>query len=286
MRPVLQAGTQFWLLFAAALLLSSTAPLLGDSQLAEGARTKARRPVQPGVANPVGIEWKRIPAGSFMMGCTDGDLACLDAERPVHRVSIRSFELAATETTVRQYLQCVGAGECRPAGIGEGDHPVVQVDWHQARAFCAWAGGRLPTESEWEYAARGGRDGSRYPWGSSISHENANLDSDTFGALSNGRDRWQQTSPAKSFAANAFGLYDISGNVWEWVEDVWHDDYSGAPSDGSAWISGGDPAFRVLRGGSWVNDADELRVSNRNGMSHGYRCVDDGFRCARSLSTP
>ena len=220
------------------------------------------------------------------MGCATGDTECFGDENPPHQVAVsRDFAMAETETTAGQYQACVSSGRCSaPQGSqGGNDHPVVSVDWNQAKAFCEWAGGRLPSEAEWEYAARGGREGWKYPWGDSISHENANYGTESCcKGLASGRDQWVQTSPAKSFAANRYGLYDMSGNVWEWVSDPWHESYLGAPSDGSRWSSGENASQRVLRGGSWYDRSRGLRASIRLYIDAFYRYDRIGFRCART----
>ena len=148
------------------------------------------------------------------------------------------------------------------------------MSWNDAKAYCDWVAGRLPTEAEWEYAGRGGRDGSIYPWGNGISHENANYGKDPGGPLAEGRDRWEYTSPATSFAPNGFGLYDMAGNALEWCSD-WYD---GADSTGPA--SG--EKMRVVRGGCWIDPPKKLRLSFRFGITPmtvssgvGFRCVQD-----------
>lgn len=165
----------------------------------------------PTASEAARIRWVTIPAGSFTMGCTSGDRVCEAAEEPRHRVTLtKNFQMAATETTNAQYRACVEAGACSPPSNrtdsyypSQRDHPVVNVSWEDAMAFCRWAGGRLPTEAEWEYAARGGREGSQYPWGNEISPANANY---------SGR----ETTAVGSYSPNGFGLFDMAGNVWEW----------------------------------------------------------------------
>jgi formylglycine-generating enzyme required for sulfatase activity len=228
---------------------------------------------------PPPIEWVRIEGGSFMMGSDDG----ASNERPVHEVTVSSFEMTKTEVTVAQYEACVEAGVCSELDCSQdGDHyPVVCVSWGQARTFAKWLGEEvdLPTEAEWEYAVRGG-EAYRYA-GSDDLDEVAWYSSNSGGSR----------HPVGRKQANGYGLYDMSGNVWEWTLDEYHSSYSGAPSDGSAW--GSVPvcrqmcdigsARRIFRGGSWRNDADSLRVANRNGASSDDRYDDLGFRLRRTL---
>jgi formylglycine-generating enzyme required for sulfatase activity len=216
------------------------------------------------------ITWISIPAGSFEMGCLPGDPDCYDAERPRHTVEIRAFELTATEITQAQYEALIGENpsfytDC-PAC------PVEMVNWTESVAFCEALGVRLPTEAEWEYAARAG--------GSTIylcGDEASCLDA----AAWYFENADNQTHPVGEKAPNAFGLFDMAGNVAEWVRDCSHDDYSGAPTDGSAWEEEG-CEYRVLRGGAFGLDPIGLRASNRNwDYPDGYFTPSPGFRCAR-----
>lgn len=235
------------------------------------------------------IRYVEIPAGSFTMGCSAGDRDCRSNENPPRRVIIaRPFFLAATETTNRQYRACIDAGAC-PApqsrhsayDRNKTEHPVVDVSWNDAVAFCQWAGGRLPSEAEWEYGARGGREASRYAWGDASpmcrrgASNGANYD-DGEGCEDT------ETFPVAGFAPNGFDLYDTAGNAWEWVDDCWHDDYAGAPADASSWTMGGNCARRVLRGGSWDSGPKGLRVSFRDRSAADSGDDEGGFRCARS----
>ena len=226
----------------------------------------------------------RIPAGSFRMGDIQG--GGYSDEKPVHRVRIKAFLLGKTEVTFAQWDACVAAGGCsrRPSdeGWGRGSRPVINVSWKDiTEQFIPWLNKvtgkryRLPTEAEWEYAARAGSE-SKYSWGNSIGRNKANCD----GCGS----RWDdsKTAPVASFAANAFGLYDMHGNLWEWTQDCWNGSYKGAPSDGTAWLSG-NCSRRVLRGGSWDSGPYNLRSANRYRYSAGVRFNDFGFRLSRTL---
>ena len=242
-----------------------------------------------------------IPAGRFRMGCVSGQ-DCYDGEMPVHDVRIGApFALAAHETTFAEWDACVAGGGCggyRPSdqGWGRDGRPVINVSWDDAQSYVTWLSRttgesyRLPSEAEWEYAARAGSR-TKYHFGNAESvlcryanHADASTEydsrntscSDGFGTM---------TAPAGSFEANAFGLYDMHGNVWEWVEDCWNDGYAGAPGDGRAWQSG-DCTRRVLRGGSWFNPPRILRAADRNWLPTGVRNFNHGFgfRVARTLT--
>lgn len=232
------------------------------------------------------MAWVRIPTGTVQIGCVPGDGACLDNERPRHQVTItRPFELMATEVTVAQYLTFAQATRRplprQPDFVQTGTHPIVHVDWEDAAAFCRWAGGRLPTEAEWEYAARAGHAGRIHGSGDELSSDWANYGDNICceGAV-DGADRWLKTAPVGSFPPNDFGLYDMSGNVWEWVAD-WHAPYAAGPAvdpQGPATGIG-----RVARGGSWLNDPSVLRLSVRLSFHPAARTSNVGARCARNL---
>ena len=198
------------------------------------------------------------------LGCVPQDAGCQDSERPRHAVTISApFDLMATEVTVAQYLTFARATghelPRQPSFRQTGRHPIVHVDWHDAVAFCDWAGGRLPTEAEWEYAGRGGQIGRIYWWGNEFSDQWANVGSGGAGGVG-GDDQWLNTAPVASFPPNGFGLYDMSGNVWEWVAD-WYADYPDGPAVDPAVTDGG--ALRVARGGSWFNPPAVQRLSVR-----------------------
>ena len=217
-----------------------------------------------------------IPAGSFMMGWK-GDQ---------HRVTIAStFALGKYSLTFAEYDVCVAAGGCtrkpNDQGWGRSTRPVIDVSWDDAKAYAAWLSKRtgktyhLPSQAESEYAARAGTT-TAYSWGDEIGRNRANCRG--CGSRWDGR----QTSPVGSFAPNAFGLHDMHGNVWEWVEDCWNASYAGAPSDGRAWLSG-DCKFRILRGGSWHDEPSYLPAAHRRGATSRYQDSNIGFRLARTL---
>jgi formylglycine-generating enzyme len=234
-----------------------------------------------------GIDFIKIPGGSFEMGSTDGQ----SDENPVHSVTIKSFLMSKTEVTVGQYRKCVKAGGCsEPSAydkahkwkiycnwgqLGQEDHPINCVDWKQARTFAKWVGGDLPSEAEWEYAARGG-EGFKYA-GSNDPNAVGWYRSNSGGG----------TKPVGGKKKNGFGLYDMSGNVWERVLDEYKDSYRSAPRDGSPVcrlpICSQNAPGRVIRGGSWSLDAGILRVAFRNYFSPVYRNGDVGFRLRRTL---
>ena len=227
-----------------------------------------------------------LPAGRFRMGCLSDDSDCHDLEKPVREVVIASFAMSKHEVTYAQWDACVSGGGCgghRPddAGWGRADRPVVNVSWENAQSYVSWLSGqtgeeyRLPTEAEWEYAARAGTT-TKYSWGNEIGVNRANC-RDGCG------DRRSYTAPVGSFPANAWGLHDMHGNVWEWVQDCWNDSYAGAPVDGSAWLHGF--CFkRILRGGALSDYPRHLRAAVRYGLSVDSRFWWYGFRVARTLT--
>ena len=235
-----------------------------------------------------------IPAGTFTMGSpASEDGRFDDDEGPQHRVTVSSFALGATEVTFDEWETCVrggGCGEYRPddRGWGRGARPVINVNWNDAQAYVRWLSRetgesyRLPSEAEWEYAARAGTT-TPFHTGTTISTDQVNYDGNyTYGSGRRGTYR-ERTTSVGTFAPNAFGLHDVHGNVWEWVEDCWHEDYEGAPRDGAAWTSGGDCGGRVLRGGSWNDAPRSLRSAARSWITTGHRDYFAGFRVARTL---
>ena len=226
-----------------------------------------------GSCSDIGLKWVSIPGGTFNMGCSTGDGGCSSDEKPPHPVTVSSFKMLETEVTEGQYEAVMGDNPSCDYGAGGGaDSPVECVDWNEAKAFCEAIGGRLPTEAEWEYSARGGTT-TIYSCGDSSS---------CLGGIA-----WYESNSdghkhdVKGKDPNGYGLYDMTGNVWEWVEDWYHDSYDGAPAQGyPAWTDPSGSA-RVSRGGGF-DYGYFLRVSNR----YFYSPSDDagylGCRCARS----
>ena len=235
-----------------------------------------------------------VPEGSFLMGSPSGEAGRGNDEGPVHRVRMaRPLAVGVYEVTFGEWEACVSGGGCggyRPddEGWGRGRRPVIYVSWEDAKAYVEWLSGetgqtyRLLSESEWEYVARAETRGP-FHTGWTISTGQANYDGrHTYGSGRKGEYR-RKTEPVGSFPANGFGLHDVLGNVWEWVEDCWNGSYEGAPADGSAWESG-DCERRVLRGGSWSNGPGNLRSAFRIRYPTGRRHNFAGFRVARTLT--
>ncbi len=226
-----------------------------------------------------------VPSGSFTMGSLSGEEDRNNDEIPQHVVRIDyRFAVGMYEVTFAEWNACVNAEGCRryvpdDEGWGRGNRPVINVSWEDAQSYVHWLSARtghkygLLSESEWEYVARAGTD-TQYSWGNEIGLNRANCN----GCGS----RWdyEQTAPVGSFSENAWGVYDMHGNVWEWVEDCYNDSYVGAPSDGSTWKS--ENCFqRISRGGSWLNKPRYLRSAYRNGSTTVLRSNYIGFRVAR-----
>jgi len=229
--------------------------------------------------------WMPIRGRSFEMGSTTGQ----SSEQPVHTVVVPDFEMTRSEITVLQYTACVDDGTCDPPGEGQncnweetgyGDHPINCVQWTQAKVYCTWAGGRLPTEAEWEYAARSGGQDVDYPWGNDTATCQYAVMYDG-SAIGCGTGRTMPVC-SKPQGNTQQGLCDMAGNVWEWTEDDWHPNYEDAPSDGSAWVDRPRASDRVLRGGGYGSgQANSLRAANRfhYSVTETYSAV--GVRCVR-----
>jgi formylglycine-generating enzyme required for sulfatase activity len=205
-----------------------------------------------------------IPGGIFMMGCSPGDYGCFREEGPAREVAVKSFWMDATVVTQAEFRAAMGENPSRFSGCP--DCPVERVTWAEARTYCAKVGKRLPTEAEWEFAARGGTNGPRYGGLDEIAWYESN---------SAGR-----THPVGRKQPNAYGLYDMLGNVEQWCAD-WHGDEYFAPSsanDPEGWSSSAKP---MLRGGSWSNGPWGVRGSARFRVAAEARLDTVGFRCAR-----
>ena len=228
-----------------------------------------------------------VPAGDFWMGSPESEKERDGDEGPRHKVTIADpFAISKYEVTFEQWDACAEAGGCngyRPddQGWSRGSRPVINVSWWDAKAYAEWLSRktgqsyRSPSEAEWEYAARAGTI-TRYSFGDAITPKDANYAESKIG----------KTAEVGAYPKNPWGLYDMHGNVWEWVEDVWHDSYNGAPVDGSAWTDGGgnfSSRGRVVRGGSWYSNPRGLRSANRYRYQPDNRNSYLGFRVSRTL---
>jgi len=231
----------------------------------------ARAPI---AAQPV-PEMVSIPGGVFSMGSDDDP-----SEKPIHRVTVKPFSIGKFPVTVGEWNACVAAKSCGYEPTGVDDAPVTNLSWSDAQQFVEWLSKvaqkpfRLPTEAEWEYAARGGTR-TKFWWGDQPQAAMANC--------KGCNESYQSSQPLKvgSFKPNPFGLYDMGGNIHQWVADCWHENYKGAPSDGSAWVES-DCLSRVIRSGSWKNDPSYVRPSNRDHYDATVRYPTHGLRVAYS----
>ena len=237
------------------------------------------------IYRPLPMEMVEIPAGTFLMGSAITDPIYEEDELPQRNVYLDTYKIGKTEVTKKQYRQCIKAGVCRtisPLEFLETDQenfPVTFVDWEDATAFCRWYGYRLPTEAEWEKAARGENDGRIFPWGDQLPDcERTTLLGCTEGPVPVGEHE-ENASP--------YGVLDMSGNVWEWVADWYGSDYYAiAPN-----VNPPGPAtreennyYRVLRGGAATDKKEQLRIANRRGDSPDTRNHLIGFRCVQDVS--
>jgi len=223
-------------------------------------------------------EMVSLPGDTFAMGSN------LDpSEAPIHTVSIKPFAISKSVVTVREWSRCVVAKACAYVATDEDDDaPVTNVSFDDAQQFIAWltqetgTNFRLPTEAEWEYAARGGTR-TKYWWGDDVRPGIINC------KKCNGDQNARQTAKVEDFKPNPFGLYDMGGNVAQWVSDCWHKNYQGAVADGSAWVDPGSCILHVVRSGSWRNAPNDVRPASRDYYDGRIRYPMHGFRVARSL---
>ena len=269
--------------------------------------TVFRDPLKDGGQGPQMVV---LPTGNFRMGAPATEAGRFSDEGPVRAVTIgKRIAMGRYEVTFADYDRFVNAadyaefvarfvaesGRTRPAndddGWGRGARPVINVNWNEARAYASWLSAqtgkayRLPSEAEWEYAARAGTT-TAYSFGDSIACAQASYARFPSSSCNGGRDNaLARTVAAGSFAANAFGLFDMHGNVWEWVEDCWHDNYEGAPTDGSAWTSAcTSTSSAVVRGGSWASSPRNLRAAFRLRVSPSGRSSSVGIRLVQDLN--
>ena len=219
------------------------------------------------------------------VGSPEDELDRQTSEGPQHEVALaQPFAVSKFEVTFEEWDACVATAGCPQVADrwGRGQMPVINASWGDAKQYVAWLSQltgkeyRLLTEAEWEYAARAGAS-TRYSWGDDPRAGDANCD----GCGS----PWdlKRTAPVGSLRPNAFGLHDVHGNVWEWVEDTWHQNYDGAPTDGSAWLLYDEPSYRVVRGGSWRNESEQVRAAVRFKRNINVRFDTLGFRVARTI---
>lgn len=266
---------------AESVVLVDTVTGLIDTSVTEVATPKAF--VEP-LGNGVELEMVPIPCGAFMMGSPETEDG-YDRERPQHLVTVKPFFMGKFPVTQAQYEAVMGKNPATRSGAKfvAPNKPVINVNWHDAVKFCKKLSQqtqreyRLPSEAEWEYACRAGTETPFY-FGETISTDLVNYDGNyTYGSGVKGEYR-KQTTPVGSFLANAFGLFDMHGNVWEWCLDRWHQNYQNAPTDGSAWIASRNGDSRVFRGGSWDFGPMSCRSAHR---SNTFPCVTNltfGFR--------
>jgi formylglycine-generating enzyme required for sulfatase activity len=231
-----------------------------------------------------------IPAGSFTMGSPSSEPERGGDEGPQHTVSLAAFDMAKHELTFDEWDACVADGGCdhwpEDKGWGRGNRPVIDVSWDDAQQYIAWLNKktgkryRLPSEAEWEYAARAGST-TRFSSGDCITTAQANFDGNNPAQGCPKGEYRRQTLPVGSFTANAWGLFDMHGNVWEWTQDCWKDSYYGAPEDGLARTDS-DCSRRVDRGGSWSYSGNWMRSAFRVNNTRDYRYNYLGFRLSRS----
>jgi formylglycine-generating enzyme required for sulfatase activity len=227
--------------------------------------------------NGIDIEWVDIPAGTFMMGSPENEKDRCDEEGPQHQVTLSGFKMSKYAVIFAQYdAFCEATGRSKPSdeGWGRGNRPVINVDWNDATAFAQWMGCRLPTEAEWEYACRAGTS-TPFNTGDCLSTAQANYNGNNPYSNCVKGSFLERTQPVGSYAPNAWGLYDMHGNVWEWCSD-WYGSYSSFPQTNPTGPASG--SFRVLRGGCWGTHGRDCRSADRLNDDPSYRWDFVGFR--------
>ena len=318
-----QTATRRWLLWGSGAAVAGVAALVVSLPRDDGEVSDDGEVADSGVVSDSGVfsdcaecpKMVVVPAGSYMMGSPESEEGRSDNEGPRRRVTISApFAVGVHEVTGAEWGACVDAGGCREEVRGGGSWSVSFVSWEDAHRYVAWLSRttgetyRLPSEAEWEYVARAGTATARY-WGEGTAGQCAYANG-ADAAWSSGeaemrdsagtrwvacRDGHSGKAPVGTFSPNAFGLHDVLGNVWEWVEDCWHDDYAGAPTDGSVWTEGGDCSFSVVRGGSANSPPGSLRSAMRVRhpahrdafLRYSVRYRDGlvvGFRVARTIN--
>ena len=239
------------------------------------------------LGNGVKLEMIAIPGGTFLMGSPENEAERQDYESPKHQVTVPSFFMGKYPLTQAQYQAILGSN---PSYFKGNNRPVETVSWDDAVLFCqklsqrTGKSYRLPSEAEWEYACRAGTK-TPFSFGDNITPDLVNYDGNyPYKSAPKGKYR-EQTTDVETFTPNSFGLYDMHGNVWEWCEDDWHENYINAPTDGSAWNSRSGNNTKTLRGGSWYRDARFCRAANRYGYSRDSRYDYYGFRVVSSFRT-
>ncbi len=248
------------------------APAQVTAETSKTTASPATAPARP----PLVPEMVSIPGGTFAMG-SDDDLS----EKPIHRVTVMPFAISKFPITVREWNECVSAKTCTYVPTGKDDAPVTNLSWTDAQQYVEWLSQvtrktfRLPSEAEWEYAARAGTK-TKFWWGEQLRTDMANC--------KGCNERYDGTQPLKvgSFKPNAFGLYDMGGTIDQWVADCWHKNYQGAPLDGSPWREN-ECFSHVIRSGSWKNDPSYVRPPSRDHYDTNVRYPTHGFRVAHSL---
>ncbi|WP_375467177.1 formylglycine-generating enzyme family protein [uncultured Nostoc sp.] len=232
------------------------------------------------LGNGVTLQMVAIPGGSFVMGSPAAEARRSDDESPQHNVTVNPFFMGRYEITQAQYQAIMGNN---PANFKGDTRPVETVTWNDAVKFCQKLSQRtrrnyrLPSEAEWEYACRAGTTTPFY-FGETITADLVSYNATQANASAPTGQYRQQTTPVGSFLPNAFGLYDMHGNVWEWCQDTWHDNYNGAPTDGNPWINESDNTYRLLRGGSWNDNPVVCRCAYRGNVNRVIRGSNFGFR--------